>query len=218
MSGLLAAWGIRPKILMGTQWGLYVAACLAEILTLEDAFRLVFHLAELEAAILKDGGFAKAEDFEKHSRKPSPQFLRFKNMIRRIPVSPPRMGVFIPQDDKGLPHMTYFFKTHKNKIGYYDNSWFQETLKGKAWITLEMGRGGGFLPSVSPVDSAAIHVERISIFSEGEAYEEVIPPLLAHLYREGVDIDWASLWHGKEGRRIALPTYPFQRKRFWVDP
>jgi acyl transferase domain-containing protein len=44
---------------------------------------------------------------------------------------------------------------------------------------------------------------------------------LAELGREwagGAVVDWAAL-HGEERRmRIPLPTYPFERRRYWVDP
>ncbi len=39
-------------------------------------------------------------------------------------------------------------------------------------------------------------------------------PALAALWCHGVDVDWAALG---DGRRIPLPTYPFQLTRHWVD-
>ena len=40
---------------------------------------------------------------------------------------------------------------------------------------------------------------------------------LATLYVHGVDIDWAGFDRDYPRRRVGLPTYPFQRKRYWVD-
>jgi acyl transferase domain-containing protein/NADPH:quinone reductase-like Zn-dependent oxidoreductase/SAM-dependent methyltransferase/acyl carrier protein len=40
---------------------------------------------------------------------------------------------------------------------------------------------------------------------------------LSQLYVRGVPIDWSGFDRGYTRRRLALPTYPFQRKRFWVD-
>ncbi len=42
---------------------------------------------------------------------------------------------------------------------------------------------------------------------------------LGQYYTSGRKIDWNSLWHdrGATGRKLELPTYPFQRERYWVD-
>lgn len=40
--------------------------------------------------------------------------------------------------------------------------------------------------------------------------------LVARLWQAGSVIDWAALHQGA-GRRIELPTYPFQRTRHWID-
>lgn len=36
-------------------------------------------------------------------------------------------------------------------------------------------------------------------------------------WAQGVDIDWEALGQPMVGRRIPLPTYPFQRQRHWLD-
>jgi myxalamid-type polyketide synthase MxaB len=41
---------------------------------------------------------------------------------------------------------------------------------------------------------------------------------LGELYVHGVQIDWAVLDQGYLRRKVALPTYPFQRQRYWVEP
>ena len=40
---------------------------------------------------------------------------------------------------------------------------------------------------------------------------------LGALYIRGVEIDWEGFYRHSSARRIPLPTYPFQRKRFWID-
>ncbi len=40
---------------------------------------------------------------------------------------------------------------------------------------------------------------------------------LGTLYVNGVDVDWAGFDRDYPRRRIVLPTYPFQRQRFWVE-
>ena len=40
---------------------------------------------------------------------------------------------------------------------------------------------------------------------------------LARLWVDGVDVDWAAPFARGGARRVALPTYAFQRRRYWVD-
>jgi len=41
---------------------------------------------------------------------------------------------------------------------------------------------------------------------------------LGSLWQNGVSIDWDAFYAHEYRRRIPLPTYPFERQRFWVDP
>jgi len=41
---------------------------------------------------------------------------------------------------------------------------------------------------------------------------------LARLWLAGVEPDWPALHGGAPRRRVALPTYPFDRQRHWVEP
>ena len=40
---------------------------------------------------------------------------------------------------------------------------------------------------------------------------------VGHIWSAGGSVDWAR-FHGNEVRyRVSLPTYPFERKRYWID-
>ncbi|MBV6700085.1 SDR family NAD(P)-dependent oxidoreductase [Kitasatospora aureofaciens] len=41
---------------------------------------------------------------------------------------------------------------------------------------------------------------------------------LARLYAAGVPVDWARLFDGTGARRVELPTYAFQHRRYWPRP
>ncbi|MFD7531134.1 type I polyketide synthase [Streptomyces sp. NPDC059849] len=41
---------------------------------------------------------------------------------------------------------------------------------------------------------------------------------LAALHAHGAPVDWQTVLAGRGGRRVTLPTYPFQRRRFWLEP
>ncbi len=58
---------------------------------------------------------------------------------------------------------------------------------------------------------------------EGDAFEEVgedsvSVEAIAKAYEAGLTVAFAGLFGGEERRRISLPGYPFQRRRFWVQP
>jgi acyl transferase domain-containing protein/acyl carrier protein len=39
---------------------------------------------------------------------------------------------------------------------------------------------------------------------------------LSELWVSGVDVDWSVLYRGADAKRVGLPTYAFQRERFWL--
>ena len=41
---------------------------------------------------------------------------------------------------------------------------------------------------------------------------------LGSLWQNGVQIDWDAFYAHEERRRIPLPTYPFERQSYWVEP
>jgi len=41
---------------------------------------------------------------------------------------------------------------------------------------------------------------------------------LGEAWVHGIDVDWARLYRGSGTRQVALPTYAFQRRRYWLAP
>jgi acyl transferase domain-containing protein/acyl carrier protein len=41
---------------------------------------------------------------------------------------------------------------------------------------------------------------------------------LGALWQSGVHVDWTAHFAGERRRRVPLPTYPFERQRYWLDP
>jgi 3-oxoacyl-(acyl-carrier-protein) synthase len=56
-----------------------------------------------------------------------------------------------------------------------------------------------------------------TVVLDGGLADEWVLATLARLWLAGCAPDWAALHRGA-ARRVELPPYPFQRKRFWVDP
>ncbi|MFG2115180.1 type I polyketide synthase [Streptomyces sp. NPDC048718] len=47
---------------------------------------------------------------------------------------------------------------------------------------------------------------------------EALLDTLAALHAHGTPVDWRAVFAGRGGRRVPLPTYAFQRRRYWLDP
>ncbi|MDR8412941.1 SDR family NAD(P)-dependent oxidoreductase [Nonomuraea sp. 3-1Str] len=61
-------------------------------------------------------------------------------------------------------------------------------------------------------------VEEVVVAPDGDTpAAEWLLATLARLWLAGAAVDWPAL-HGGQGRRVELPTYPFQRRRFWIKP
>ena len=53
---------------------------------------------------------------------------------------------------------------------------------------------------------------------EGIAEDKAILTTLGRLWTAGVKPDWRKLHAESRRKRVLLPTYPFDRKRFWIEP
>jgi acyl transferase domain-containing protein/acyl carrier protein len=58
----------------------------------------------------------------------------------------------------------------------------------------------------------------LEIDANGNADEiwKALSEQLAHLYVTGAAIDWEAVDRGISPRRVSLPTYPFERQRYWI--
>ncbi|PSN16017.1 hypothetical protein C7293_04435, partial [filamentous cyanobacterium CCT1] len=51
----------------------------------------------------------------------------------------------------------------------------------------------------------------------GQSDWQTLLTSLGHLYQRGLAIDWASFDRPYQRQWLSLPTYPFQRQRYWID-
>ena len=93
------------------------------------------------------------------------------------------------------------------------------TLSERAPILLEVGPGnvlstlalqglqGRDIPVVTSLQDAA---------RESSDHERLLEAL-GRLWLQGIEPEWSAL-HAAAPRRVPLPGYPFERKRFWIEP
>ena len=55
-------------------------------------------------------------------------------------------------------------------------------------------------------------------FRRGRNDWEQMLDTLAALYTRGVNVDWDAFYRHDAARKVALPTYPFSPRRFWLEP
>lgn len=63
----------------------------------------------------------------------------------------------------------------------------------------------------------AVHAAIPTLGRGGDAYEATLTSVGA-MWADGVDIDAVALHAGERRRRVSLPGYPFERKRYWIEP
>ncbi|MEL7409791.1 MAG: acyltransferase domain-containing protein, partial [Cyanobacteria bacterium J06558_2] len=57
----------------------------------------------------------------------------------------------------------------------------------------------------------------VSSLKEGESDRQTILNSLASLYCHGFEIDWLSFYSSGDYQKVILPTYPFQKKSYWIE-
>src|SRR5262249_13718065 len=60
--------------------------------------------------------------------------------------------------------------------------------------------------------------ERITVDMDLCTRREAVLQSVAQLWTRGVDIDWDAFYASRRCGRMPLPSYPFERRRYWVDP
>lgn len=83
-------------------------------------------------------------------------------------------------------------------------------------IVLEVGFGKALQGLVKSVLQAGQQILPTLLASEQYADKTTINAL-AELWSAGVKVDWNGVFSAEQHQRIALPTYPFQRQRCWLD-
>jgi acyl transferase domain-containing protein/acyl carrier protein len=277
MTRLWQSLGITPDAIVGHSMGEYVAACLAGVLSLEDALRLIVRRAQLVdqlpkgrmlAVSLSEGeilplltpdlsiclingpklcvvaGAIKAVDeFEGmlsgkgiicrpvqnthafHSRMLDPVVGAFEDEVRKVQLNEPKIpfvsnvtGTWLTKTQAMDPA---YWASHANHTARFSDA-LRTLWQFSDPILLEAGPGKtiGALAMQHPDRENAGNPTVLSSLRhhyENRNDVEFLLHSVGGLWASGVEIRWDSLRQGKPRRKISLPTYAFERQRYWIE-
>jgi acyl transferase domain-containing protein/acyl carrier protein len=100
----------------------------------------------------------------------------------------------------------------------------REPVRFAAAVDAAAARGAGLFVELGPKPVLSAVAKRLlrdtkatvlSSLRDGQPDDESMETLLGALHVHGVRIDWERVFAGRDARRTPLPTYPFERQRYW---
>src|SRR6056297_376813 len=155
-----------------------------------------------------------AIDIAAHSRMLEPILRPFGDYLRSIRLSPPtipivsnRTGAYLTDDQATDPE--YWVGHLRNTVRFAAGiTTLSQELER---VYLEVVPGHGAVAS-NQVLSSLRHPD------DAIADDAYFLSVIARLWAVGVDADWAMIWGDARRRRVVLPTYAFQRSRYFIEP
>ncbi len=189
---LWTSWGIQPTAVMGEDVGELVAACVGGVFSLEDGLKLSAARGKrLASNAIEDG------------------LLAFVTVAQEVRYSEPK---------------TQFIASFPGDVATY-RYWCRHPLPVEKLLAERVktlvASGDEIFVEISPQPTLSItNTEGSLLFSlrpEREDYNQILH-CLRELYLQGVEVNWSGFDRDYPRRLVVLPTYPFQRQRYWFEP
>ncbi|MBW4435397.1 MAG: amino acid adenylation domain-containing protein [Pelatocladus maniniholoensis HA4357-MV3] len=157
-----------------------------------------------------------------HSQMMSPIIETFTRSLQLVKLNPPKIpfvsnlsGTWITPEQAKDPN--YWAKHSKQPVRFSQG--VSELLLQPQRVLLEVGPGRT-LSSLAKQHQAEELIALTSIRHPQEQQSDVAFLLnsLGKLWLVGVEIDWSGFYTNEKRHRIPLPTYPFERQRYWIEP
>ena len=150
-----------------------------------------------------------------HSRLVEPLMEPLTRIASRMRLSRPQIpfisnvtGSWMSDQDATDPG--YWARHVRSTVRFNDS--LQEALKKPNSVLLEVGPG-----KVLSELARRIYPETTTFASmAGEPCGRALAQTVGRLWCEGIAIDWLKYYETEDRRRVPLPTYPFERQRYWV--
>lgn len=144
--------------------------------------------------------------------------------VRKVKLNPPQMpfiscvtGTWITPEEATNPH--YWAKHMRETVRFAAG--VEELLQDSNCILLEVGAGrtlSTFVKHNKTQATGQIVLSSLPHPKETISDTEFILNMLGRLWLAGVAIDWSNFSAQHQHQRVPLPTYPFERQRYWIEP
>lgn len=137
----------------------------------------------------------------------------------RIPFISNTTGTWLRDEEATDPG---YWARHMVSPVLFDSG-IKELLREKGRIFLEAGAGQGLTAFLKQHPLCTDEAAMLAVPSLPGAYDRrpqsaFLLESLGKLWMLGQSIDWKGFYAHESRHRVALPTYPFERQRYWVDP
>ncbi len=158
-----------------------------------------------------------------HSSLVDPIVAALERMVASVPRQAPQRpfisnvtGRLITAEEACSP--SYWGRHLRGTVRFSDG--LTQALSTPGRVLLEVGPGETLagLARQHPQHKATAGIwSSQSHPQQHQRNERQLAMAVAGLWTAGVNVDWTAWAEGTTARRVPLPTYPFQRKRYWVD-
>ena len=158
-----------------------------------------------------------------HSQMMEPVLESFTLAVKKVSLKPPQIpfvsnvtGTWIHKDEATNPS---YWSQHLRSCVRFSPGIF-ELLKQPETILLEVGPGRTLTTLTKQhLEPQAKQFVLTSLRHPKEEEPDIVFVLntLGRLWMAGVEIDWSGFYSHEQRYRLPLPTYPFERQRYWIE-
>lgn len=159
-----------------------------------------------------------------HSSMMDTMLERFVARVKQVQLQAPQIPYISNVTGKLITaaeatDAAYWGRHLRGTVRFFEG--LSEVLSDAPQVLLEVGPGRT-LSSLARLHPAwgAQHIALTTLRHPHASQSDVAFLLhtLGSLWLVGISLDWDSFYAQERRRRIPLPTYPFERQRYWIDP
>ncbi|MEU1436866.1 SDR family NAD(P)-dependent oxidoreductase, partial [Streptomyces sp. NPDC005786] len=147
-----------------------------------------------------------------HSALMEPMLEEFRGVAAGLSFAEPRIPVVSTvtgEPSEAWQSAEYWVDQVRKPVRFADALLSAEALGVRTFVEV----GPDAVLSALGSDSASF----VPLLRRNRPESEALVAALSRLYVEGVRVDWEAFYAGTGARRVELPTYAFQRTRYWLD-